>query len=101
VLGPPARARSGRRRLRCKAEEPSLARLRDQAVDDRDWDRAARETEHAIRARVDVVCQPVPANPSGSSRGFAGVRRVDRTYDVVDTKLARHDRPLHVALKII
>jgi predicted RecB family nuclease len=64
--------------------------------DDRDWSRAARETEQAIRGGADVVYQACLA--SGDWRGFADFveRQPDGTYEVVDTKLARHARPAHV-----
>src|SRR5439155_3788390 len=64
--------------------------------DDRDWARAATETEEAIRRGADVVYQACLA--SGDWRGFADFveRQPDGTYEVVETKLARHARPAHV-----
>ncbi|MGH3040517.1 MAG: TM0106 family RecB-like putative nuclease [Gaiellaceae bacterium] len=63
---------------------------------DHDWERAARETEEAIRAGTDVVYQGVFA--AGGWRGIADFleRQDDRTYEAVDTKLARHTKPAHV-----
>jgi uncharacterized protein len=80
-----------------------LQRLRDEgrdvvaiSFDDRDWLRAARETEDAIRGGADVIYQACLAH--GNWRGFADfvVRRPDGFYEVVDTKLARRARPAHV-----
>src|SRR5438270_4725021 len=64
--------------------------------EDFDWERAARETEAAIRGGADVVYQACLA--SGDWRGFADFveRQPDGSYEVVDTKLARHARPAHV-----
>src|SRR5919199_6109978 len=56
----------------------------------------ARETDEAMRARADVV---YPATfLDGEWRGMADfvVRLPDGSYEVVDTKLARHARPAHV-----
>jgi uncharacterized protein len=64
---------------------------------DRDWRRAARETEDAIRAAdAEVIYQPCLAD--GTWRGFADFleRQPDGSYEVVDTKLARHAKPAHV-----
>jgi predicted RecB family nuclease len=77
-----------------------LQSLRDAAraiveisFDDRDWERAARATEHAIHSGADVVFQACLVD--GDWRGFADFveRQPDGTYEVVDTKLARHARP--------
>ena len=65
--------------------------------DDRDWERAARETERAIQDGADVVYQA--ALTDGTWRGFADFveRRDDGDgYEVVDTKLARRAKPQHV-----
>ena len=64
--------------------------------DDRDWGRAARETEHALTSGADVVYQAALVH--GSWRGFADfvVRQPHGGYEVVDTKLARHAKPSHV-----
>ena len=65
--------------------------------DDRDWERAAHETEDAIRNDADVVYQA--ALTDGTWRGFADFieRRADGDgYEVVDTKLARLAKPQHV-----
>jgi uncharacterized protein len=61
-----------------------------------DWERAAAETEQAIRDGVDVVYQGVLA--ADGWRGIADFleRQDDGTYEAVDTKLARHARPAHV-----
>ncbi|MDQ3859492.1 MAG: TM0106 family RecB-like putative nuclease [Actinomycetota bacterium] len=66
------------------------------SFDDRDWRRAARETEEAIRGGAGVVYQACLAD--GRWRGFADfvVRQPNGLYEVVDTKLARHARPEHV-----
>lgn len=64
---------------------------------DHDWERAARETEDAIRAGTDVVYQGVFVDPDGW-RGIADFleRQTEGTYEAVDTKLARHAKPAHV-----
>jgi len=64
--------------------------------DELDWERAARETEQAIRDRVDVVYQAVLM--SEGWRGLADFleRQEDGSYEVVDTKLARHAKPAAV-----
>jgi uncharacterized protein len=92
--------------IRSKGEEHEaryLERLRADGrevveipFDDRDWERAARATEEAIRSGVEVVYQAVLAN--GNWRGLADFveRQPDGFYEVVDTKLARHARPEHV-----
>jgi uncharacterized protein len=85
-------------------EAAYLAQLREQGrhvttidFDDRDWLRAARETELAIYQGADVVYQAALAD--GAWRGFADfIERLahNRGHEVVDTKLARHARPQHV-----
>ena len=61
-----------------------------------DWERAARETEDAILGGADVVYQACLVD--GEWRGFADFveRQEDGTYEVVDTKLARHAKPAHL-----
>jgi uncharacterized protein len=80
-----------------------LKRLRDEGFgiaevrfEDRDWERAARDTEEAISAGIDVVYQPCLTD--GVWRGFADFaeRKPNGGYEVVDTKLARHAKPGHV-----
>jgi predicted RecB family nuclease len=64
-------------------------------TDDRDWERAARETARAIRDKThDVVYQGVLIDPDGW-RGVADFveRQPDGSYEVADTKLARHPKP--------
>src|SRR5215217_5361860 len=64
---------------------------------DHDWDAAARETAEAIRSgEADVIYQACLVD--GEWRGFADFleRQPDGTYEVVDTKLARHAKPAHV-----
>src|SRR5215210_6791524 len=64
---------------------------------DHDWDAAARETADAIGAgEADVIYQACLVD--GDWRGFADFleRRPDGSYEVVDTKLARHAKPAHV-----
>ena len=64
---------------------------------DHDWDAAARDTAEAIRAgAADVIYQACLVD--GDWRGFADFleRQRDGTYEVVDTKLARHAKPGHV-----
>jgi len=69
---------------------------------DRDWERAARETVHAMQEGVDVVYQGVL-----ESEGWRGVAdflmRVDTpsalgpwSYEALDTKLARHAKPAYI-----
>jgi predicted RecB family nuclease len=64
--------------------------------DDRDWRRAAQETEQAIHEGADVLFQA--ALTDGTWRGFADFieRLPDSSYEVVDTKLARRAKPAHV-----
>src|SRR5215208_2161339 len=64
---------------------------------DHDWDAAARDTAEAIRAgAADVIYQACLVD--GDWRGFADFleRQPDGSYEVVDTKLARHPKPAHV-----
>lgn len=64
-------------------------------TDDRDWKRAARVTADAIRSGShDVVYQGVFVDPDGW-RGVADFieRQADGSYEVADTKLARHSKP--------
>src|SRR5207253_808059 len=63
---------------------------------DHDWERAARETEQALRSGVDVVFQACLVD--GDWRGFADFveRQADGSYEVVDTKLAHHAKPEHL-----
>ncbi|MGH3050664.1 MAG: TM0106 family RecB-like putative nuclease, partial [Gaiellaceae bacterium] len=66
------------------------------AESDWDWERAARETEEALRSGVDVVYQACFVD--GEWRGLADFveRQADGSYEAVDTKLARHGKPAHV-----
>jgi uncharacterized protein len=60
----------------------------------RDWDRAARETAQALRdPEVDVVYQGVFVDDGW--RGVADFveRQPDGSWEVADTKLARHSKP--------
>src|SRR5438093_3118957 len=61
-----------------------------------DWERAARETEEAMRAGPRVVYQA--AFLDGEWRGLADfvIRGADGSYEAYDTKLARHGKPAHV-----
>jgi predicted RecB family nuclease len=64
-----------------------------------EWEleRAARDTESAMRDGAGVIYQAAFVDPDGW-RGFADFleRQPDGTYEVVDTKLARHARPYYV-----
>jgi uncharacterized protein len=108
-LSRPYRANPHADLIRRKGEEHEARHLnrllsdKGQAVtqilfDDRDWERAARETEEAIRAGADVVYQACLRDSGGQWRGFADFleRRPDGGYEVVDTKLARRAKPAHV-----
>ncbi len=94
--------------IRAKGDEHErryLERLRDEGrevaeiASDFDWQRAAAETEKAMRAGPDVIFQAVLLD--GDWRGLADfLERVpgesllgDYHYEVADTKLARHSRP--------
>jgi uncharacterized protein len=64
-------------------------------TDDRDWKRAADLTTVAIRSRShDVIYQGLFVDPGGW-RGVADFieRQPDGSYEVSDTKLARHSKP--------
>ena len=64
-------------------------------TDDRDWERAAHVTSEAIRSGShDVIYQAVFVDPDGW-RGIADFveRHADGSYEVADTKLARHSKP--------
>jgi predicted RecB family nuclease len=89
--------------IRRKGEEHEatyLARLASEGrvvvTIDGDWERAAAETERAIREGADIVYQA--ALTDGTWRGFADFveRLPDGSHEVVDTKLARRARPPHV-----
>jgi predicted RecB family nuclease len=90
-------------------EAAYLQRLRDEGLtvreidtDDLDWERAARETEDAMRAGPDVVYQA--ALVSEGWRGVADfLMRVETpsdlgawSYEALDTKLARHAKPAYI-----
>jgi predicted RecB family nuclease len=93
--------------IRAKGDEHEaryLEELRDEGRDivevdlasDFDWQRAARQTEDAMRAGREVIYQAVFVD--GAWRGLADfvMRQPDSTYQSVDTKLARHTRPAHI-----
>ena len=64
-------------------------------TDDRDWERAARVTSDAVRSGShDVVYQGILIDFDGW-RGVADFieRQPDGSYEVSDTKLARHSKP--------
>lgn len=64
-------------------------------IEDRDWGRAASVTADAIRfGSRDVVYQGVLIDPEGW-RGVADFieRQADGSYEISDTKLARHSKP--------
>ncbi len=63
---------------------------------DLDWERAAAETEEAIRRGVDVVYQGVLV--ADGWRGVADFleRQPDGSYEVLDTKLARSAKPAYI-----
>jgi predicted RecB family nuclease len=75
-----------------------LAEGRDVVTIANDWDLdvASRATEEAIRAGAEVIYQACFVD--GDWRGFADFveRQPDGTYEVVDTKLARHSKPAYV-----
>ena len=58
------------------------------------WTRAARDTERALARGADVVYQAALVSGEGW-RGMADfvLRQPDGSYEVVDTKLARHAKP--------
>src|SRR6266540_3483030 len=85
-------------------EAAYLARLRTEGKSvveialepDHDWERAARETEEALRSGVDVVYQGVL-----SADGWRGVadfleQQENGFYEAVDTKLARSAKPAYI-----
>jgi predicted RecB family nuclease len=90
--------------IRSKGEEHEAAYLASLAVGvvrigkpwDIDWDVAARDTERAMTDGAHVVYQATFVD--GNWRGLADfvVRQPDRTYEALDTKLARHARPAHI-----
>jgi predicted RecB family nuclease len=61
-----------------------------------DWAAAAAATEEAVHEGADVIYQACFVDDGW--RGFADflLRQPDGTYEVVDTKLARHPKPYHV-----
>ncbi|HSP72918.1 MAG TPA: TM0106 family RecB-like putative nuclease, partial [Gaiellaceae bacterium] len=61
-----------------------------------DWERAAHETQDAMRAGREVIYQA--AFVDGHWHGLADfvVRQPDGGYEAVDTKLARHPKPYFV-----
>src|SRR5256885_12441398 len=75
-----------------------IADGRDVTTIPNDWDldAAARATEEAMRAGADVIYQACFVD--GEWRGFADFveRQPDGSYEVVDTKLARHSKPAYV-----
>jgi predicted RecB family nuclease len=104
-LAKPFRVNAHAELIRRKGDEHEdryLAELRDAGreittidFDDRDWVRAAAETEQAIHNDADVIYQA--ALREGDWRGLADfVLRTPNGYEVYDTKLARHAKPQHV-----
>jgi predicted RecB family nuclease len=65
-------------------------------ISDGDWDERVALTEQALREGADVVYQAVFSH--GRWRGIADflLRRPDGTYEVLDTKLARHAKPSYI-----
>jgi hypothetical protein len=63
---------------------------------DLDWKRAARETREAVEGGAEIVYQAVFLDEDW--RGIADFleRQPDRSYEAVDTKLARSARPAHL-----
>jgi uncharacterized protein len=93
------------RRLGEEHELRYLCRLRDEgraiveielAESDWDWERAAGETEEALRAGADVVYQACFVDEVWRGLADFVVRQLDGSYEAVDTKLARHGKPAHV-----
>jgi predicted RecB family nuclease len=93
--------------IRAKGDEHEAAylqRLRDDGRDiveidlasDFDWDRAAGESQEAMRAGREIIYQAVLDD--GAWRGLADfvIRQPNGNYEAVDTKLARHTRPAHI-----
>lgn len=66
-------------------------------IDEEDIDRAAALTEVAMRDGADVIYQAAFVDPDGWV-GYADFleRTPEGTYEVVDTKLARHAKPYYV-----
>ena len=84
---------------RLEAAGRSIVRIQTYDDETFDADEARRATVHAIRAgAADVVYQPYLVDEEGRWRGFADFleRLPDRTYEPVDTKLARSAKPAHV-----
>ncbi len=85
---------------RLEAEGNTVAKI--DLAPDYDWERAARETEEAMRAGVDVVYQAALVGEGW--RGQADfLMRVDTpsdlgpwSYEALDTKLARHAKPAYI-----
>jgi predicted RecB family nuclease len=91
--------------IRRKGEEHEaryLQELRDRGRDvveipfEHDWEAAARATEVAIRAGADVVYQAVLLGDGWRGKADFIEGLTEGTYEVVDTKLARHAKPAHV-----
>jgi predicted RecB family nuclease len=92
--------------IRHKGEEHEAAYLQRVLDEGRDvvrielgefeWERAASETEDALRAGREIVYQATFVD--GAWHGIADfvVRQSDGSYEAVDTKLARHGKPAHV-----
>src|SRR5215213_8553991 len=79
------------------AEQRAAGRSIHTIAFDHDWGAAARETAEAIRAgEGDVIYQACLVD--GDWRGFADFLELqpDGSYEVVDTKLARHAKPGHI-----
>ncbi|MEX2645325.1 MAG: TM0106 family RecB-like putative nuclease [Gaiellaceae bacterium] len=82
---------------RLRAERRDIVEIElDGPAGEWDWERAARETEEAVRAGREVIYQG--AFVDGRWRGLADflVRQPDGGYEAVDTKLARHPKPYFV-----
>jgi predicted RecB family nuclease len=60
------------------------------------WEAAVRATEEAIRGGASVVYQATFEHDRWRGRADFLQRRADGSYEVLDTKLARHARPQHV-----
>jgi uncharacterized protein len=93
------------RRLGEEHEARYLERLRDDGREvvevelgesDWDWERASRETEELLRTGADVVYQACFVDDRWRGLADFVVRQPDGSYEVVDTKLARHGKPSHV-----
>ncbi|MDP9285031.1 MAG: TM0106 family RecB-like putative nuclease, partial [Actinomycetota bacterium] len=70
--------------------------IKEIEFDPRDWERATAETEQTMRDGFDVVYQAVFAHDGW--RGIADflLKQPDGTYEVLDTKLARHAKPYYI-----